>query len=376
MRRFPRVTLLLALLACGLTACGLALAASSPLPLPAMEAIPAADPGLEAALLSATNAARARFGKGALRQDEGLARAAREHASEMAQLNYFSHGSPVSAHATLQKRLALAGCPLVDVAENIVLLGESKGDRADAQKAVQDWLNSPHHRKNLLNGSYDRVGFGAARNAQGQLFIVQDFGAEPVQLLSESVARATRTVTELTVHVRSDKALTALFNVGGAPQSTHALPAGASTVTLTTAATGTVELVVGVPNGGNSYLIDDGGTVDIAGGSYRADPGQPRVDVTITAVDVHRRTDHGARLTLAYAAPSRASLDLFLQGSQQPSARTSPGHFALFVPDTLGVARVSVGIDQGGGNVAIVHLFHLDPSAAAPRLLAGAPPSP
>jgi len=370
MHRSARVPALLVAVALTLPA-----ALGAPLPLPAREPIPPADPGLEAALLSATNAARARFGKQALRQDEGLARAAREHAAEMARLAYFSHGSPVSAHATLQQRLALAGSPLVDVAENIVLLGVSQGDRADGEKAVEDWLNSPHHRANLLNGSYDRVGFGAARNAQGQLFIVQDFGAQPVQLLTAVVTAKTRSVEELTVHVRADRALTALFDVEGAPQTTHALPAGSSTVTLTTDASGTVELVVGVPDGANSYLVDDGGAVDLAAGSYRPDPGQPRSELTVTGVRVARRSQRGAALTLAYAAPAGTRLDLFLQGSDQPAARTSPGHFALFLPDTLGVATVSVGVDEGGGNVSIVHRFHVDPSAALPRLLAGPGPA-
>jgi len=354
--------------------CAVSLAAAPPLPLPATEPIPAADPGLESALLNASNTARARFGKPALAQDEGLARAAREHAAEMAKLSYFSHGSPISAHATLGERLALAGSPLVDVAENLVLLGESAGDRADADQAVEDWLNSPHHRENLLNAHYDRVGFGAARNAQGQLFIVQDFAAEPIRLLAASVSHADRTVTELDIHIHAERALTALFNVAGAPQSTHALSAGNTTVALTTDAGGTVDLVVGVPNGGNSYLIDDGGAVDLSTGRYRPDPGQPRMALTITGVDVHRRGDRGARLMLAYAAPASARLDLFLQGSHQPSARTSPGHFELFLPDTLGVASVSVGIDQGGGNVAIVHRFHIDPSMDTPRLLAGPAP--
>lgn len=371
MPRLPYVIALLCAVACSLTL------AAAPLPLPATEPIPAADPGLEAALLSASNAARARFGKPPLSQDEGLARAAREHAGEMAKLGYFSHGSPVSAHATLPKRLALAGCPLVDVAENIVLLAENAGDRANAQKAVEDWLGSPHHRANLLNAHYDRVGFGTARDAQGQVFVVQDFGAQPVTLLTASAAAATRTVDELHVRVTAKHAVTALFDVTGAPRATHALPAGSSTVVLTTAApAGPVDLQVGVPGGGNSYLVDDGGTVDPATGTYRAQPDQPRVTVTIDGVSAQRRSERGARLALAYAVPAGTKLVLFLQGSDQPAARTSPGHFELFVPDTAGVATVSVGVAQGGGNVAVVHRFHLDPSASPPRLLAGAATAP
>jgi uncharacterized protein YkwD len=349
----------------------LSLALAAPLPLPAQEPIPNADPALEAALLTATNAARARFGKPALSFDEGLARAAREHAGEMASLNYFSHGSPVSAHDTLPKRLALAGSPLVDVAENLVMLGESSGDTHDAQTAVQDWLNSPHHRANLLNGRYDRVGFGTARNAQGQLFIVQDFGAQHMQLLAATVTEAQRAVSELSVTLRLDAAASVLLDVSGSPEQTRSLPAGTTTVSLSSEATGTLTLVVGVATGGNHYLIDDGGSVDVATGSYRPDPGQPRSHLQITAVRVRRTDGSGVRLSLAYAAPASAGLALFLQGNYQPAARVSPDHFQLFLPASLGVATVSVGIDQGGGNVDIVHRFHIDAAATLPKLLAG-----
>ena len=47
------------------------------------------DVGLEAELLTYTNAARAENAAGPLSFDEGLAQAARHHAAEMASLNYF-----------------------------------------------------------------------------------------------------------------------------------------------------------------------------------------------------------------------------------------------------------------------------------------------
>jgi len=341
------------------------------LPLPAQEPIPPADPAVEAALLRATNDARAAHGLASVAQDEGLARAARAHAAEMAQLDYFSHGSPVPAHDSLQKRLALAGSPLVEVAENIVMLARPGDAQNAGRQAVDDWLHSPPHRKNLLDASYDRVGFGAARNAQGELFVVQDFGAEPIDLLDASVVHASRTAQRVSVRVRSRVATRALFHLGDAAPETRDLPAGTSTVTLTTDATGSPSLYAGVPLQGNHYVVDDGGTIDLASGRYLPDPGEPRTTVSVLGVGVRSENERGAQLDLRYAPPGDGQLALFLQGAHQPAARVAPGRFALFLPDSLGPITLSVGLEGSGGEVNILHRFHLDPGAKVPRLLAG-----
>ncbi len=349
----------------------LAVALAAPLPLAAHEPIPPPDAALEAALLRATNDARTAQGLAPVAQDEGLARAARAHAAEMAQLNYFSHGSPVPAHDSLQKRLALAGSPLVDIAENIVMLARPGDAETAGRQAVDDWLHSPPHRRNLLDAHYDRVGFGVARNGQGELFAVQDFGADPIDLLDVTVAHASRTVHRVTVQISARVATRALFHLGDAAPETRDLPAGTSTVTLTTEATGTSTLFAGVPLQGNHYVVDDGGTLDLASGRYLPDPGEPRTTLSVLDVGVRRETESGARLELRYAPPSRGRLALFVQGNAQPTARVSPGRFTVFLPDTLGPSTLSVGLEGAGNEVSILHRFHIDPGADVPRLLAG-----
>jgi len=289
----------------------------------------------------------------------------------MAQLNYFSHGSPVPAHDSLQKRLALAGSPLVDVAENIVMLARPGDAQNAGRQAVDDWLHSPPHRKNLLDARYDRVGFGAARNDQGELFVVQDFGADPTQLLDATVAPASRTVHRVSVRIRSRVATRALFHLGDAAPETRDLPAGTSTVTLTTDATGTLRLYAGVPLKGNQYVVDDGGTLDLASGRYLPDPGEPRTALSVLDVGVRSQAERGAQLELRYTSPSHGSLALFLEGTFQPDARVAPGRFAVFLPDTLGPTTLSVGLGGSGAEVTILERFHLDPGAKVPRLLAG-----
>ena len=52
-------------------------------------------------------------GLNTLRQDEKLALAARQHAAEMATLNYLSHESPNAKSRTAADRVARAGSPAV-----------------------------------------------------------------------------------------------------------------------------------------------------------------------------------------------------------------------------------------------------------------------
>lgn len=374
LRRVVRAAILVALSAAPAGPGALAAARAATLPLTASEPIPAAQPALEDAIVRATNAARARHGLAPLAPDEGLARAAREHAAEMAKLEYFSHGSPVPAHDTLTKRLALAGCPMVDVAENIAMLGRHGSVAATAQQVVLDWLNSPPHRKNLLNAHYDRLGIGAAEDPQGRLFLVQDFGADPLQLLRDSVAPTTRTVREVTVVLHASRAARALVQLGSDSPVTQSVAAGTSTVLLTSDASGTVALAVGESLHGNDFVVDDEGRLDLGDGRYQPNPGASGGALRIDAVQVRPRIERGARVTLGYAAPPGTVLALFLQGVYQPAARTGQGDFTLFVPRSLGDASVSIGIQGKGESVAIVHRFHLDAARHPPALQAGAAP--
>lgn len=70
---------------------------------------PPQDAEVERALLTLTNDARIEAELEALTADETLAQAARQHASEMADLGYFSHTSPLPEHVTLALRVAEGG---------------------------------------------------------------------------------------------------------------------------------------------------------------------------------------------------------------------------------------------------------------------------
>jgi hypothetical protein len=92
-----------------------------------------------------------------------LHNAAREHATEMSKLGYFSHFSPVAGRKTPYDRMKLCGYAF-GCSENIALNGAAAG-------AHDAWLHSSGHHRNLLSPSHTEFGIGNdGRNW------VQDFG--------------------------------------------------------------------------------------------------------------------------------------------------------------------------------------------------------
>ena len=100
---------------------------------------------VEQGIIDHTNAQRKRHGLPPLTVDTRLMSSARRHCSWMAR-------SGSLAHTTAQ------------VAENIAM------GQTSSSHAVQDWMNSPGHRANMLNGSYRRVGAAAYTGSGGQVF--------------------------------------------------------------------------------------------------------------------------------------------------------------------------------------------------------------
>src|SRR5262249_41571420 len=122
-----------------------------PLPQPARVQLLAAEVGDESAydsqaekdLLALSNRARSSAGLPPFQMDEGLARAARQHATEMALRRELSHQFP--GESALSQRISgNSKLYLIEVAENVGL--------AESPDRVHDALmHSPPHRENLLH---------------------------------------------------------------------------------------------------------------------------------------------------------------------------------------------------------------------------------
>jgi len=142
---------------------------------PPLAAAPAAASGMSAAeerILADVNQARANYGLNPLVPMAALTAVARAHSRDMATHDYFAHDSP--GHGSAEQRIAAAGIHYLMMGENIYTETYPNSEGL-AQRAVQGWLHSPPHRKNMLSPSFNRTGIGIARTPGGTSYVTQDF---------------------------------------------------------------------------------------------------------------------------------------------------------------------------------------------------------
>lgn len=123
-------------------------------------------------ILALTNQARQSAGLSTLTSNGKLAQAAQAKANDMISNAYFAHTSP--ANVTPWDWFKRAGYQYKYAGEN---LGK---DFATSEDLVQAWLDSPSHRKNIMNGNYEEIGIAVASgevNGVSTIVIAQLFGA-------------------------------------------------------------------------------------------------------------------------------------------------------------------------------------------------------
>jgi uncharacterized protein YkwD len=140
-------------------------------------------PQLQVELLAAINQARQDKGLGALRVSNALAKSALGHSLSMAKHGFFAHegldGSPFWQRIRPRYRPGAHGS--WGVGENLLWASS----RLSAQQALEMWLQSPPHRRNLLSGTWREIGIGAVHadaasgvyGGQAVTILTADFGA-------------------------------------------------------------------------------------------------------------------------------------------------------------------------------------------------------
>ena len=122
------------------------------------------------------NNARKSRGLGPLCVHPALQKAARAHSRDMIHQDYFSHTS--KSGFSPGARLRRAGYDWRLYGENIAW---GSGPRGSAERTFKVWMNSPHHRSNILDGGLREVGIGTATGAYrrhgGATMWTADFGA-------------------------------------------------------------------------------------------------------------------------------------------------------------------------------------------------------
>jgi hypothetical protein len=155
---------------------------------------------IEDAIVSKVNALRKQLGLPALKSDERLRVAARQHTQEMISRNYYSHNSPVSTWSSVKRRACYAGFLDPFVAENI---GHSN-DANPANALFISWKKSPGHYKNMVHKKMTHIGIGVAKTMRGGVptyFATQLFGSIPIDFRKLAVSQVNQKLFSLQVNL-------------------------------------------------------------------------------------------------------------------------------------------------------------------------------
>ncbi|XHX80201.1 MAG: CAP domain-containing protein [Stenomitos frigidus ULC029] len=145
---------------------GLASAQSRPLMQQTAQATPSFQ-SLEQAVLTQVNQYRASRKLPPLKMDSRISEQSRLHSQAMA-----SGRVPFSHDGFKQRVQAIARTlPYSRAAENVAF---NQGYSDPVRQAVQGWLKSPGHLKNI-EGSFDTTGVGIAKNVKGEYYLTQVF---------------------------------------------------------------------------------------------------------------------------------------------------------------------------------------------------------
>lgn len=120
----------------------------------------------ERLMVQMVNAERIAAGVQPLTQDDTLTSAARAHSRDMFMRRYFAHNSPDGQ--TPGDRIHAAGITFTDAGENLAYA-------PDVKTAHTGLMNSPEHKKNILDPAFHRVGIGIITTDSYGLMVTQDF---------------------------------------------------------------------------------------------------------------------------------------------------------------------------------------------------------
>ena len=138
-----------------------------------------AQSAVEQAVMERANAARVEAGLKPLAFYPQLYQAGRAHAEDMLRRSYFGHEAPGGPN--LFERLWEAGVFELKVAENLYELDGPYLPADLPERAVQGWLDSPGHRKNLLDPGFTHMAI-AVLGQGNRYLVVQEFAYRPFVL--------------------------------------------------------------------------------------------------------------------------------------------------------------------------------------------------
>ena len=118
-------------------------------------------------VLNLVNEERAKYNVAPLKWDDSLAALAESHCEDMIDRNFFAHNTPDGQ--TPFDRMKAAGISYSSAGENIA------AGQSSPQNVMDSWMNSPGHRKNILNPDFEYIGVGLARGGSYGIYWAQEF---------------------------------------------------------------------------------------------------------------------------------------------------------------------------------------------------------
>jgi hypothetical protein len=128
-------------------------------------------------IVSQANQARAEVGAAPLKWDAALAAAARQHCLRMAAEGPISH--QYAGEPDVAGRAAQVGARFSLIEENVAV-------SHDWAAIHEGWMNSPHHRANLLNPAVDHIGVAVVAS-RGRFYAVADYERAVPALTPEQI---------------------------------------------------------------------------------------------------------------------------------------------------------------------------------------------
>ena len=126
---------------------------------------------VEARAFDLMNGQRQAIGLSSLEWDEQIVSLARVHSQNMATGKYFSHKDTNGGY--VDDRAAKLGIfNWMAIGENIAFM---RGYDDPATMAVEKWMQSPSHKKNILNNQWRQTAIGVAVGDDGSVYFTQVF---------------------------------------------------------------------------------------------------------------------------------------------------------------------------------------------------------
>lgn len=129
----------------------------------ALSTITSPNTSLEQEVFTATNQVRIEAGLQPVQPNEELTTLAQDWSQTMLEQNRLYHRPDLREHSTNEYL----------VSENVLY---SMGRQVDGEDLVDQWMNSPGHRANILNPNNKYLGVGVAEGDRNTIYATQNFG--------------------------------------------------------------------------------------------------------------------------------------------------------------------------------------------------------